>query len=41
VKNYQDNTQLKMDSLPDEMLQQVFVELGHPSHLPAVALVCR
>ncbi len=30
-----------MDSLPDELLQQVFVELGHPSHLPVIALVCR
>jgi hypothetical protein len=32
---------MDMDALPDELLVQVFVALEHPSHLPAVALVCR
>jgi hypothetical protein len=32
---------MDVDALPDELLVQVFVALEHPSHLPAVALVCR
>jgi hypothetical protein len=32
---------MKVDDLPDEMLVQVLLALGHPFHLPRVALVCR
>jgi hypothetical protein len=32
---------LDVEDLPEEVLQQVFLALGHPSHLPTVALVCR
>jgi hypothetical protein len=32
---------LEIEDLPEEVLQQVFLALGHPAHLPTVALVCR
>lgn len=32
---------LDIEDLPEEVLQQVFLALGHPSHLPTVALVSR
>jgi hypothetical protein len=32
---------MNVEDLPEEMLQQVFLALGQPSHLPTVALVCR
>jgi hypothetical protein len=32
---------MNVEDLPEEMLQQVFLALGQPYHLPTVALVCR
>jgi hypothetical protein len=32
---------LNVEDLPEEVLQQVFLALGHPSHLLPTSLVCR
>lgn len=32
---------MNVEELPEEMLQHIFLALGHPKHLPRAALVCR